>query len=94
MTTGTQNDRYLKRAVERRGGVIERFKSPGRRHVPDWIVSDRHARIDFIETKATGERPRAGQLRDHQWRRARGFRVFVLDSYQAIDDYMVNHYGI
>ncbi len=77
---------YGTRRVEEEGGTHEKFSSPSRRFVPDRLVSLRRNRAAFAEYKATGEKPSAGQLRDHARRRARGFTVYVIDSFAGVDD--------
>lgn len=90
---------YLRRQVKKAGGLCEKFVSPGKKNVPDDLVtwgpgSVRYGDqvtngfMDLIETKATGKKPRRGQLRDHKRRRELGIRVFVLDTKQKVDDYI------
>ena len=62
------------------GGTCEKFTSPGRRSVPDRIISLPGGKIVFVECKAPGKKPTPLQLRDHEWRRAMGFNVRVVDS--------------
>lgn len=82
-------ENYFVRYVERAGGVAEKFSSPARRHVPDRIVLCRKpGKIHYVELKAPGEKPTPGQLRDHARRRARGFKVFVIDNYEGVDQYV------
>lgn len=81
-------EKYLVREVARACGVAEKFTSPGRRNVPDRIVTWLAPMIDFVELKATGEKPNAGQLRDHKRRRARGYFVAVIDSKEGVDRYI------
>jgi hypothetical protein len=92
----TKVEKHLRISVERRGGTCEKFSSPGRRGVPDRQVNDRPGHIDFVETKrpkTEGGKLKSWQERDHARRRARGFRVFVLDTIEKVDDYMANYYG-
>lgn len=67
-------------AIERLGFLCEKFKSPGRRNVPDRMVSLPGPTTVFVEFKAPGEPLRSGQERDHNRRRSLGFRVYVVDS--------------
>lgn len=67
------------------GGVTEHFKTPARRFVPDFLVSWPGGHVEFVECKAPGKKPNAGQLRDHKRRREMGFKVTVLDSKEAVD---------
>lgn len=81
-------EHYLVTRVAKHGGEAEKFVSPQKKNVPDRIVWWTMGDVDFVELKATGEAPNEGQLRDHKRRRARGFRVFVFDSFAAIDWYI------
>lgn len=79
---------YFKRQVKAAGGVAEKFVSPGKRNVPDQIVTWVAPMLDFVELKATGETPNKGQLRDHARRRKRGYFVAVIDSKEGVDLYI------
>lgn len=76
---------YGKRRIEEEGGTQEKFTSPSRRFVPDDICSLRRGVVFFIEYKKEGEEPTPGQLRDHARRRDRGFRVYVVDTKEALE---------
>ena len=94
----SQIEAYLVAEVAKRGGVAEKFSSPARRSVPDRLISwpsdgtddfdIPQCRIDFVECKATGEKPTPAQARDHDRRRKMGFTVVVVDSYEAVDKYL------
>jgi hypothetical protein len=75
----------LVREAKRYGGVAEKFTSPGRRSVPDRIVWLPGGRVFLVECKASGCAPTEAQDRDHARRKAMGFPVFVVDSYEAVD---------
>jgi hypothetical protein len=70
----------LVRRVTKLGGLCEKFVSPGRRSVPDRIVTLPGGRIVFIEVKAPGKYPTELQERDHARRRKLGCEVWVIDS--------------
>ena len=76
---------HLVKRVKKLGGEAEKFTSPGRRSVPDRLVTLPGGRVCFVECKATGESPTDAQARDHERRRKRGFVVFVVDSKEAVD---------
>lgn len=78
-------EQYLVRRIKRLGGMAEKFTSPGRRSVPDRLVTLPGNRIVFVELKANGKRPTDNQFRDHQRRLALGCEVLVLDSKEAVD---------
>lgn len=94
---------YLVKEVAKRGGVAEKFSSPNRASVPDRLVQwpityfdGKYGRgpdpipawAEFVECKAPGKKPTAAQARDHERRRAMGFRVTVVDTYEAVDKYL------
>lgn len=83
-------ENYLVKQVKAAGGEAEKFTSPGKRHVPDRIVSWPFGFKDWVETKAPGKKPRAGQVRDHQKRLALNHVVWVIDTKKKVDEY-VNH---
>lgn len=77
-------EKYLKRYVEKLGGLCWKFVSPGTDGVPDRIVL-LNGRVIFVELKRPGETPRPLQLKRHRQLRALGFEVAVLDSIPAVD---------
>ena len=82
-------EREIERAFVKRvaalGGVAEKFTSPGRRSVPDRIVSLPGGVIIFVELKRPGAKPTELQLRDHDRRRAMGFDVRVISTMEEVN---------
>ena len=70
----------LVRKVKKLGGMCEKFTSPGRRSVPDRIITMPNGKIVFVEVKNTGKKPTELQLRDHERRRSLGCDVRVIDN--------------
>ena len=70
----------VKRVEKELGGMCEKFTSPGRRSVPDRIVSLPGGQLIFVELKAPGKTPSKLQQRDHERRRTMGFDVRVIDT--------------
>ncbi|MDX1486595.1 MAG: VRR-NUC domain-containing protein [Acidiferrobacterales bacterium] len=79
-------ERYLVRRIKALGGMAEKFTSPGKRSVPDRIVTLPGGRILFVEMKAPGKKPTENQRRDHERRRALGCEVMVIDAKEGVDD--------
>lgn len=79
-------ERDIEKALVKRvgdlGGLCEKFTSPGKRNVPDRIVT-LYNKIIFVECKRPGEKPRKAQLRDHEKRRELGCDVRIIDSMEA-----------
>jgi hypothetical protein len=69
--------------VKSLGGMAEKFTSPGRRSVPDRLVTMPGGQIIFVELKAPGKKPTDAQQRDHDRRRVLGCDVRVIDTMEA-----------
>jgi hypothetical protein len=79
-------EQYLVRKVKAAGGLCEKFTSPGRRSVPDRIITMLGGRIFFVELKAPGKKPTVKQLADHKRRLELGCNVLVIDTKEGVDD--------
>ena len=76
-------ERALVRRVTALGGTCEKFTSPGRRSVPDRLITMPGGRIIFVELKSPGKKPTEQQGRDHTKRRALGCDVRVIDTMEG-----------
>jgi hypothetical protein len=83
-----QVEKYLCDKVKEIGGLCEKFTSPGRRAVPDRLITLPENNISFVELKAPGRKATAAQERDHEKRRALGAKVYVLNSIKQVDDWI------
>ena len=72
--------------VKSDGGLALKFVSPGFVGVPDRLVLFPDGMVGFVEVKAPGEKPRAIQLSRHRLLRRLGFKVFVLDNEEQIEN--------
>jgi hypothetical protein len=85
---------YLREQVELRGGLCEKHVSPGRKGVPDRLITIPYttgpepARMELVETKAPGKKPRKDQERDHARRAKLGIVVRVIDTKAKVDNYV------
>ena len=79
---------YFVASVKQAGGLQRKFVSPGHRSVPDRICGFHGARFAFVELKATGEKPRPDQMREITRWRDMGFAVYVIDSYDGVDEFI------
>lgn len=87
-------EQYLVDRVKQKGGEVRKVKWIGRRHAPDRVVMlpDIQAwgleipSTIWVELKAPGEKPRPGQVREHERMRACGQLVVVIDSIEGVDD--------
>jgi len=76
-------ERALCKRVKELGGMCEKFTSPGKRSVPDRLVTLPGPRYIFVELKAPGKKPTEAQKKDHERRRALGCDVRVIDSMEV-----------
>ena len=81
-----QLEQKFVRAVRRAGGMCPKFVSPGMAGMPDRLVLLPGGHIAFAEVKAPGKKPRPLQIYRHEQLRSLGFRVFVLDDPEAVDE--------
>lgn len=85
---------YLIEQVVLHGGMAEHFTSPGKKFVPDLIITWPNysfAAIHFVETKTIGGKLESGQVRDHERRRKLGAHVFTIWTKTQVDTYIREH---
>lgn len=80
MTTEKDVESALVKRVKALGGLCEKFTSPGRRSVPDRIITMPGGQIIFVELKRPNAKPTEAQKRDHERRRELGCDVRVIDN--------------
>ncbi len=76
----------LVKAVKKMGGRAVKFTSIGFDGMPDRLVLLPGGKCGFVEVKAPGKKPRALQLVRHEMLRALGFKVYVLDAREQIEE--------
>lgn len=77
-------EKHFVAQCKKQGWLPEKFTAPGKRSVPDRIVSKTEGDLFLCELKAPGKKPTPKQAEDHRKRRERGFRVYVADTYEAV----------
>jgi hypothetical protein len=85
----SKHEKHLCKLVARIGGLCEKHTAPAQRAVPDRLITWPWGSMDLVETKATGKKARADQLRDHARRARRGVSVAVLNSMEKVDAYVL-----
>ena len=73
-------EQALVKRVKELGGMAEKFVSPGRRSVPDRLITLPGNVIIFVELKAPNKYPTELQELDHERRRALGCDVRVINT--------------
>ena len=79
-------EKSLKDEVKKRGGIAPKWVSPGMAGVPDRLILLPKGKIAFAETKAPGEKPRQLQVSRHRLLRRLGFKVYVIDGVEQIEE--------
>lgn len=74
----------LVKTVKAMGGLAPKFVSPGMDGMPDRLLLLPRGKIAFVETKATGKKPRPLQKRRKKQLEALGFTVYLLDDERQI----------
>lgn len=77
---------YFVKEILALGGEVRKVVWLGRRHAPDRLVMYKGAH--FVELKRPGETPRKGQIREHDRMRKHGLKVYVLSTYNQIDEFV------
>ena len=79
-----QIEQYLGRRVKAQGGMS--IKMTSLIGIPDRLVLLPEGRCIFVELKAPGESPRKIQLKRMAQLRALGFKTYIVDSYERVDE--------
>ena len=80
-----QIENKLVLAVKKLGGIAPKFVSPGFAGMPDRLIILPYGHIAFAELKAPGKKPRPLQLSRHRLLEGLGFKVYVIDSTDQIE---------
>jgi hypothetical protein len=78
-------EQYLKRQVEKIGGLAYKFSSPGNRAVPDRVCLFKGGETVFVECKAPGKKPTPLQRQVIRKIRLLGHDVLVIDTKEMVD---------
>ena len=82
----TEIEKKLVRKVKAKGGIAPKFVSPGYAGMPDRLVLLPGGVFAFAELKAPGMKPRPLQVARHQMLRSLGFKVYVIDGTEQIEE--------
>lgn len=78
-------EKRLKKKVTKHGGLALKLVSPGFAGVPDRLVLFHGSKVAFVELKAPDKKLRALQRKRKKQLEALGFKVYKIDSYDAVD---------
>jgi hypothetical protein len=77
-------ERKLVTTVKVAGGIAPKFTSPGFDGMPDRLLLFPNGCVAFVEVKRRGKKPTPLQAARHGLLRGLGFKVFVLDDSEQI----------
>ncbi|WP_422122914.1 VRR-NUC domain-containing protein [Planococcus sp. X10-3] len=78
-------ENYLKKNIERVGGLCLKFESPGYSGVPDRLCLMGNGKQFFVEVKAPGKKLRPLQQKCKREFEKRKHSVWVVDSKEGVD---------
>lgn len=81
-------EKKLRTEIERLGGRVPKWVSPGNRGVPDRLVILPGGRTIYVETKAPGKPLEPLQEKWAKTLRGMGHRVYKVDSLQDIENFI------
>lgn len=79
-------EKALVKKVKALGGLCIKFTSPSMMGIPDRIVLLPKAKLGFVELKRPGGKARPIQIKRIKDLKKLGFKVFVLDEKENIDE--------
>ena len=82
----TEIEKKLVLKVKAKGGIAPKFVSPSYAGMPDRLVLLPGGVFAFAELKAPGMKPRPLQVARHRMLRSLGFKVYVIDGTQQIEE--------
>ena len=82
----TEIEKKLVLKVKAKGGIAPKFVSPSYAGMPDRLVLLPGGVFAFAELKAPGMKPRPLQVARHRMLRSLGFKVYVINGTQQIEE--------
>ena len=82
----TEIEKKLVQSVKTKGGIAPKFVSPSYAGMPDRLVLLPGGVFAFAELKAPGMKPRPLQVARHRMLRSLGFKVYVIDGTEQIEE--------
>jgi hypothetical protein len=78
-------ENYLVQQAKAIGALVRKVSWVGLNHCPDRLIMLPRITV-WVEVKAPGEKPRAGQQREHERMYEHGQTVYVVDSKESVDE--------
>ena len=78
-------ERYLYQQCQKRKWLCEKFVSPGKRSVPDRLITVPGGHMFLVELKSPNGKVTELQKRDHERRKKLGIHVYILRNKPMVD---------
>lgn len=82
-------EKHLRLCVKMRGGMVDKFTSPGKKGPPDDLVTWPDGVMQLVECKTIGGRLSQAQKRDHARRARRRVAVRIVWTLANVEDYVM-----
>jgi hypothetical protein len=79
-------ENYFKKQLQKHGALVIKMNTYHFRGFPDRMILLPEGRIFFAELKRPGEKPRANQKVVHRMLRKLGFKVYVIDCKEQVEE--------
>lgn len=87
MITEKDIEQYLVKQATDIGALVRKAQWVGHNHCPDRLIMTNAISV-WVEVKAPGKEPRAGQEREHQRMRRVGQKVVTIDTKEGVDQFI------
>jgi len=88
MPSEKQIETRLRLKVKAVGGIALKFVSPGFNGVPDRLVFMPGGRVYLVELKAPGKTSTKLQLKVKTMFESLGFKYYIIDSYESVEEFI------
>lgn len=88
MVRETVIEKHLRKCVMMRGGMVDKFTSPGKKGPPDDLVTWPDGVMQLVECKTLDGRLSVSQKRDHQRRAQRRVHVRIVWTKENVEAYV------
>ena len=86
-------EQKLVKETKNKKGLCLKLSCPGFAGMPDRLLLFAKGKLAFVEVKRKGQKPRPLQISRHKLLRKLGFKVFILDDKNQIEEIIENTLG-
>lgn len=86
-------EQKLVKEIKSKKGLCLKLSCPGFAGMPDRLLLFPKGKLAFVEVKRKGQKPRPLQISRHKFLKKLGFKVFILDDKNQIEEIIENTLG-